>query len=71
MCMSVLLAGSFQGIAGGFYGYQTLLSHYFQCIAGSQKKAAGTTLLAVLFPIVRQEQYYEYWKSDSIEDSSS
>lgn len=38
----------------------------FSGIAGSQKKAAGTTLLAVLFPI-SAGAVYEYWKSDSID----
>ena len=59
--LSVLLAS--QGIAGGFYISMLLI---FSGIAGSQKKAAGTTLLAVLFPI-SAGAVYEYWKSDSID----
>ena len=38
----------------------------FSGIAGNQKKAAGTTLLAVLFPI-SAGAVYEYWKSDNID----
>ena len=55
--------GGFQGISGGFYISMLLI---LSGIAGSQKKAAGTTLLAVLFPI-SAGSVYEYWKSDNID----
>lgn len=55
--------GGFQGIAGGFYISMLLL---FSGIAENQKKAAGTTLLAILFPI-SAGAVYEYWKSDNID----
>ena len=55
--------GGFQGIVGGFYILMLLI---FSGIAGSQKKAAGTTLLAMLFP-VSMGAVYEYWKSDNID----
>lgn len=55
--------GGFQGIAGGFYISMLLL---VSGIVGSQRKAAGTTLLAILFPI-SIGAVYEYWKSDDID----
>ena len=55
--------GGFQGIAGGFYISMLLL---FSGISENQKKAAGTTLLAILFPI-SAGAVYEYWKSDNID----
>lgn len=55
--------GGFQGIAGGFYISMLLL---LSGIVGSQRKAAGTTLLAILFPI-SIGAVYEYWKSDDID----
>ena len=55
--------GGFQGIAGGFYISMLLI---FSGIVDSQKKAAGTTLLAILFPI-SAGAVYEYWKSDNID----
>ena len=55
--------GGFQGIAGGFYISMMLL---FSGIVENQKKAAGTTLLAILFPI-SAGAVYEYWKSDNID----
>ena len=55
--------GGFQGIAGGFYISMLLL---FSGIAENQKKAAGTTLLAILFPI-SAGAVYEYWKSHNID----
>jgi uncharacterized protein len=55
--------GGFQGIAGGFYISMLLL---FSGIVENQKKAAGTTLLAILFPI-SAGAVYEYWKSDNID----
>lgn len=55
--------GGFQGIAGGFYISMMLL---FTGIAPDQRLAAGTTLLAVLFPI-SIGAVYQYWKSDDID----
>lgn len=55
--------GGFQGIAGGFYIAMLLI---FTGIAENQRKAAGTTLLAVLFPI-SIGAVYEYWKTDDID----
>lgn len=60
---SVGLVGGFQGIAGGFYISMLLL---VTGIAETQRKAAGTTLLAVLFPI-SIGAVYEYWKTDDID----
>jgi uncharacterized membrane protein YfcA len=55
--------GGFQGIAGGFYITMLLL---FTGIAKTQHMAAGTTLLAVMFPI-SIGAVYEYWKSGNID----
>ena len=55
--------GGFQGIAGGFYISMLLL---LSGISKNQKNAAGTTLLAILFPI-SAGAVYEYWKSDNID----
>ncbi len=55
--------GGFQGIAGGFYISMMLL---FTGIAPDQRLAAGTTLLAVLFPI-SIGAVYQYWKSGDID----
>jgi len=55
--------GGFQGIAGGFYISMLLI---FTGIAKTQRNAAGTTLLAVLFPI-SIGAVYEYWKTDDID----
>ena len=55
--------GGFQGIAGGFYISMLLL---FTGIAKDQRMAAGTTLLAVLFPI-SIGAVYEYWESGDVD----
>jgi uncharacterized membrane protein YfcA len=55
--------GGFQGIAGGFYISALLI---MLGIADTQRKAAGTTLLAILFPI-SLGAVFEYWKSDDID----
>ena len=55
--------GGFQGIAGGFYISMLLL---ITGVAPNQRKAAGTTLLAILFPL-SIGAVYEYWKSGDIE----
>jgi len=55
--------GGFQGIAGGFYISMLLL---ITGVALNQRKAAGTTLLAILFPL-SIGAVYEYWKSGDIE----
>jgi len=55
--------GGFQGIAGGFYISALLI---MLGIADSQRKAAGTTLLAILFPI-SLGAVFEYWKSGDID----
>ncbi len=55
--------GGFQGIAGGFYISMLLL---FTGIVTDQRQAAGTTLLAVLFPI-SIGAVYEYWRTDDID----
>jgi uncharacterized protein len=55
--------GGLQGIAGGFYISTLLL---LSGIAKNQTKAAGTTLLAMAFPI-SAGAVYEYWKSDNID----
>ena len=55
--------GGFQGIAGGFYITMLLL---FTGIAGTQRLAAGTTLLAVVFPL-SIGAVYEYWKSGVVD----
>ena len=51
--------GGFQGIAGGFYISALLI---MLGIADTQRKAAGTTLLAILFPI-SLGAVFEYRKS--------
>lgn len=55
--------GGFQGIAGGFYISMLLIA---SGVISSQRKAAGTTLLAILFPI-SIGAVYEYWKSGDID----
>lgn len=55
--------GGFQGIAGGFYITMLLLMTGVQ---PNQRKAAGTTLLAVLFPL-SLGAVYEYWKTGDID----
>ena len=55
--------GGFQGIAGGFYISMLLLA---TGLASTQRKAAGTTLLAIIFPI-SIGALYEYYKTDDIE----
>ena len=55
--------GGFQGIAGGFYISMLLL---FTGIAKDQRMAAGTTLLAILFPI-SAGAVYEYWESGDVD----
>lgn len=55
--------GGFQGIAGGFY-ISALL--FMTGIVSTQRKAAGTTLLAILFPI-SLGAVVEYWKSNDID----
>ena len=55
--------GGFQGIAGGFYISMLLIA---SGVIVSQRKAAGTTLLAILFPI-SIGAVYEYWKSGDID----
>jgi uncharacterized membrane protein YfcA len=55
--------GGFQGIAGGFYISALLI---MLGIANTQRKAAGTTLLAILFPI-SFGAVFEYWKSGDID----
>jgi uncharacterized membrane protein YfcA len=55
--------GGLQGIAGGFY--ISLLLLLFD-ITKSQRKTAGTTLLAVVFPL-SIGALYEYWKTNDID----
>lgn len=55
--------GGFQGIAGGFYISMLLIA---SGIAKNQRMAAGTTLLAILFPI-SLGAVYEYWKSGDVD----
>lgn len=55
--------GGFQGIAGGFYISLLLL---ITGIAPNERKAAGTTLLSILFPL-SIGAVYEYWKSGDID----
>ena len=57
------LVGGFQGIAGGFYISMLLIA---SGVISSQRKAAGTTLLAILFPI-SIGAVYEYWQSGDID----
>ena len=59
--------GGFQGIAGGFYISMLLIAFG---IAKSQRVAAGTTLLAILWPI-SLGAVYEYWKTGDIEVASA
>ena len=54
--------GGFQGIAGGFYISALLL---FSGIAKTQREAAGTTLLAIIFPL-SIGAVYEYYKSNDV-----
>lgn len=55
--------GGFQGIAGGFYITLLLL---FTGVAKTHRMAAGTTLVAILFPI-SIGAVYEYWKSGDVD----
>lgn len=55
--------GGFQGISGGFYISLLLM---VTGIASTQRKAAGTTLLSILFPL-SIGAVYEYWKSGDID----
>ena len=55
--------GGFQGIAGGFYISTLLL---LTGIAPTQKMAAGTTLLSIVFPL-SIGAVYEYWKSGDVD----
>jgi len=59
--------GGFQGIAGGVYISMILLAFG---VAKSQRIAAGTTLLAILWPI-SLGAVYEYWKTGDIEVASA
>ena len=59
--------GGFQGIAGGFYISMLLIAFG---VAKSQRIAAGTTLLAILWPI-SLGAVYEYWKTGDIEVPSA
>jgi len=54
--------GGFQGIAGGFYISALLLA---TGLASSQRTAAGTTLLAIIFPL-SIGAVYEYYVSGDI-----
>lgn len=55
--------GGFQGIAGGFYISMLLLA---LGVVKTERSAAGTTLLAILWP-VSIGAVYEYWKSGDID----
>ncbi len=55
--------GGFQGIAGGFYISVLIMA---TGIVPDQRKAAGTTLLAILFPL-SIGAVYQYWKSGDID----
>lgn len=55
--------GGFQGIAGGFYISTFLL---ISGLAETQRMAAGTTLLAIVFPL-SIGAVYEYWKSGDVD----
>tara|TARA_B100001093_G_C26712272_1_gene963956 strand:+ start:584 stop:985 length:402 start_codon:yes stop_codon:yes gene_type:complete len=55
--------GGLQGIAGGFYISMLLL---LSGVSQTQRQAAGTTLLAILFPI-SIGAVYEYWKTGDID----
>ena len=61
--MVIGFLGGFQGIAGGFYISLLLMA---SGISPNQRKAAGTTLLAILFPL-SIGAVYEYWKSGDID----
>lgn len=54
--------GGLQGIAGGFYISMLLLLFN---ITKTQRKTAGTTLFAVVFPL-SIGALYEYWKTNDI-----
>ncbi len=54
--------GGLQGIAGGFYISMLLLA---SGIVSTQRQAAGTTLLAILFPI-SIGAVFDYYKSGDI-----
>jgi uncharacterized membrane protein YfcA len=55
--------GGLQGIAGGFYISMFAL---LTGIAKTQRKAAGLTLAAIVFPL-SIGALYEYWKSGDVE----
>ena len=55
--------GGFQGIAGGFYISVLIMATN---IVPDQRRAAGTTLLAILFPL-SIGAVYQYWKSGDID----
>jgi uncharacterized membrane protein YfcA len=55
--------GGFQGIAGGFYISMFLL---ISGLAKTQRMAAGTTLLAIVFPL-SIGAVYEYWKTGDVD----
>jgi len=55
--------GGFQGIAGGFYIIILLLA---TGLVETERQAAGTTLLAIIFPI-SAGALYEYYKTDDVE----
>lgn len=55
--------GGFQGIAGGFYITLLLL---FTGVAKTHRMAAGTTLVAILFPI-SIGAVHEYWKAGDVD----
>lgn len=57
------LIGGFAGIAGGFLILAGLISME---LTDTQAKAAGTTLLAILFPI-SIGAVYEYYKQNNID----
>jgi len=57
----------FQGIAGGFYISMLLLA---TGMYDTQRIVAGTTLLAIVFPI-SIGAVYEYWKSGDIDVPSA
>ena len=59
----VVFIGGIQGIAGGFY--ISLLLLLFN-ITKTQRKTAGTTLLAVVFPL-SIGALHEYWKTGDVD----
>lgn len=61
--MIVGFMGGFQGIAGGFYISALLLA---LGVVDTQRQAAGTTLLAIVFPL-SIGAVYEYYKSGDID----